>query len=305
MQSSTPTDQASNAAIDRCAEPVAVPPAWFFSTHVYCCEFDDGAIILDLHNDAYVGVDAQYLSNLRACITNWPGSDRDDSEAEPNDFSASESLIADLSSRGILTTSPTSRQPFPATNPTMALTVASRAATPRWIPLRHAAQFAISFLMVVMRLKQGGLSSVLDWLRRRQSSIHLGHSVAQNDTLERLASFFWLRAWCYTAYRRCLFDSLVLSVYLTRGAVPCTFVIGVTTKRFWEDWSLAYGFQYSQALPTIYGLPVSYLAFSLSLYLYYFLVTFERAVLFNSHFWGPSCWCCVPSAFPRTTPSTL
>jgi hypothetical protein len=232
MQSSTQTDQASNAAIDPCAGPAAVPPAWFFSTHAYCCEFDDGAIILDLRNDAYLGVDAQYLSSLRACIGNWPGSDRVDRGVDPHDASASASLIADLLSRGILTTSPTSRQPSPATNPTMALTGASPAITRRWIPLRHVAQFSISFLMVVMRLKQSGLPSVLDWLHRRQSSIHLGHSAAQNDIMERLASFLWLRTWCYTAHRRCLFDSLVLSVYLTRGAVLCTFVIGVATKPF-------------------------------------------------------------------------
>ena len=50
--------------------------------------------------------------------------------------------------------------------------------------------------------------------------------------MARLASFLWLRTWCYTAQRRCLFDSLVLSVYLTRGMVPCTFVIGVATKPF-------------------------------------------------------------------------
>jgi hypothetical protein len=231
MQSFTPTDQASNAAIEPRAEP-AVPPAWFFSSHAYCCEFDDGAIILDLCNDDYLGVDARYLSNLRACIRNWPDSDRDDRGAEPHDISASASLIADLLSRGILTTSPTSRQPSPATNPTRTLTVASPAITRRWIPLTHVAQFCISLLMVVIRLKRSGLPSLLDWLRRRQSSIDRGHSVAQEDTMERLASFLWLRTWCYTAYRRCLFDSLVLSVYLTRGTVSCTFVIGVAIKPY-------------------------------------------------------------------------
>ena len=50
--------------------------------------------------------------------------------------------------------------------------------------------------------------------------------------MTRLTSFLWLRALCYTAQRRCLFDSLVLSVYLTREKIPCTFVIGVATKPF-------------------------------------------------------------------------
>jgi hypothetical protein len=54
----------------------------------------------------------------------------------------------------------------------------------------------------------------------------------RDNTAQQLASFLWLRTWCYTAQRRCLFDSLVLSIYLTRGMVPCTFVIGVANKPF-------------------------------------------------------------------------
>ena len=50
--------------------------------------------------------------------------------------------------------------------------------------------------------------------------------------MERLASFLWLRIWCYTARQRCLFDSLVLTVYLTKAKIPCTFVIGVASKPF-------------------------------------------------------------------------
>lgn len=230
MHVSTPTDRVGKTATEPRVES-AVPSAWSFSAHAYCCEFHDCAIILDLRNDAYLGVDARHLCSLRACIRNWPGRDRGDRSEGPHDVLASASLIDELLSRGILTTSPTCRLPFAAMNPTRALTVA-RTATRRWIPLTHVAQFVISFLMVVMRLKRSGLPPLLDWLRRRQSSIRTGHLVAQEDTMERLASFFWLRTWCYTAYRRCLFDSLVLSVYLTRGKVSCTFVIGVTTKPF-------------------------------------------------------------------------
>jgi hypothetical protein len=86
--------------------------------------------------------------------------------------------------------------------------------------------------MVMFRLKRNNLLSLLAWLRRSQSSIHSVHAVAQEQVSERLKSFLWLRAWCYTAKRRCLFDSLVLSIYLTREKIPCTLVIAVTTKPF-------------------------------------------------------------------------
>lgn len=47
-----------------------------------------------------------------------------------------------------------------------------------------------------------------------------------------LNSFLRLRLFFYTAHRRCLFDSLVLTAFLTKTGVPCTFVIGVSTKPF-------------------------------------------------------------------------
>jgi Transglutaminase-like superfamily len=231
MQICAPASQTSDAAIAAHPEPGAAPVC-FFSAHAYVHEFDDGVIILDLRNDTYVGVDARHLSDLRTRIGNWPDSGRSSREAECHDISTSESLIAELLTRGILTTSRTPTPPTPATTPTTALTVASFGVARTRIPLGHAVQFAIAFVVVALRLRRNGLASLVDWLRRHQSSIQPGHSVTHDFIVARLGSFLWLRTWCYTAQRRCLLDSLVLSVYLTRGMVPCTFVIGVATKPF-------------------------------------------------------------------------
>jgi len=229
MQRCKPAGKCDHAAAEPRAQPTAVP-ACFLSAHAYVCEFDDGAIVLDLRGDTYLGIDLQHLSHLRARIGNWPDFGRRDREEEDHDVSGSETLIADLLTRGILTTSPTSRQLSPATNPTVALM--SHAQAQRRIPLVHVAQFSIAFLEVVWRLRRNGLQALIDWLRRCQSSIHREQLTTQQDAMGQLASFLWLRTWCYTARQRCLFDSLVLSVYLTRGMVPCTFVIGVATKPF-------------------------------------------------------------------------
>jgi hypothetical protein len=231
MQSRTPAGQTRRAATESRAEP-AVPPVYFLSVHAYCCEFDDGAILLDLRSDTYLGIDAQHLSNLRARIGNWPDSDRSDREAEHHDASASESLLVDLLSRGVLTTTPTSRQSSPAPNPTTALTVTSSERTRSGIPLTHIAQFLIALLVVMSCLKRNRLPALLGWLRQRQFSIHRGNSVIREGIAERLASFLRLRIWCYTAHQRCLFDSLVLTVYMTNAKISCTFVIGVASKPF-------------------------------------------------------------------------
>src|SRR5882724_8923522 len=102
-----PARQASQAASEPSAEVAVRPYCFFLSQHTYVCEFDDGAIILDVRSDTYLGIDAQYLSNLRACIGNWPDSGRTNQEVERHGTAASESLIDDLFNRGILTTSMT------------------------------------------------------------------------------------------------------------------------------------------------------------------------------------------------------
>jgi Transglutaminase-like superfamily len=229
MQPCTTESRISSAGTETHVVPNS-PPICFLSADAFCCEFHDGAIILDLRSDTYLAVDVQHLSNLRTRVGNWPDSGRGDQELLCREVSASDGVIADLLSRGILTTSPTFRSACSATDPTAALAIPS----PSWrhITPAYAAQFFVAYLTVVLRLKRGGVASLTDWLCRHQSSIHRGYSVTREEIVERLASFLWLRPWCYTAQRRCLFDSLVLSVYLTRGMVPCTFAIGVATKPF-------------------------------------------------------------------------
>jgi hypothetical protein len=231
MQTYTRPGQIAHSAPELRAE-FSARPSYFFGAHAYCCEFDDGAIILDLRSDTYLGINAQHIPYLRTRISNWPDSGRSSGEAERNDIAASECLIVDLLTRGILTTSFTSRQPSPAAIPTTALTVASSAEARRRIPLTHVIQFSMALLTVVLHLRGNRLVALLDWLRRRQSLIQSRHSSRHGSTMARLASFFWLRTWCYTAQRRCLFDSLILAVYLTRGMIPCVFAIGVATKPF-------------------------------------------------------------------------
>jgi hypothetical protein len=230
MQSTTSAGRADHTAPGPDVES-ATPPIYFLSAHTFCCEIEDGAIILDLHNDAYLGIDAQHLSDLRTRIANWPDPNRNNREAVYPRVSKSERLITELLTRGILTTLPTSMHPPPARNPTMAMTPDIFAAR-RGIPFTHVAHFLTALLKVLPRLRRGELPSLLEWLRQRQSSIHREHAVVWENALARLASFLWLRTWCYTARQRCLFDSLALSVYLTKGMVPCTFVIGVASKPF-------------------------------------------------------------------------
>jgi hypothetical protein len=72
---------------------------------------------------------------------------------------------------------------------------------------------------------------LLGWLDRRQHLIE-SNSANLHTVGALISSFRQLRIWFYTAHDQCLFDSLVLSVFLTLLKVPCTFVIAVASKPF-------------------------------------------------------------------------
>jgi hypothetical protein len=209
------------------------PDNYFLDAHVHCCEFEDGAIILDMKAVSYLAIDAEYLPNLRACVENWPVSPKSGSAVKFTDSSRFKELLADLLARGILTAVVT-----PARSPNFNYP-RTASAHPRWgaaihrIPTSDLLLLSISLIQVIVRGRGRRLASLLAWIQRRQTAIHRNsESFKLQENLESLESFFRLRIWFYTAFRHCLFDSLVLSVFLTRRTVPCTFVIGVSTRPF-------------------------------------------------------------------------
>jgi hypothetical protein len=229
MQDSPLTDRDERAAIDAYPE-ITARPTYFLNAQSYCCELEGGAIILDLITGTYVGVHAEYLPDLRTCIRNWPSHGAGNGVMRTI-TNGSENLIAALLTRGILTTSPTPKRSSAPPTPTAAMTGDS-AFTRSVPPIRHLPQFVMSLLTVSLRHHDKELAELLGWISQRQCLVRRRRHTTPDSVMKLLASFFRLRIWFYTAHRHCLFDSLVLAVFLTRKTVPCTFVIGVSTKPF-------------------------------------------------------------------------
>jgi hypothetical protein len=217
-------------------EPNAIPigdsqAKYYLSDQAHCCEFEDGAVILDMRAVTYLSIGAEHLPDLGACIENWPKSRTCDLGARCTSNSAFKELVANLLTRGIVTTVPTKARSSELPRPTTALANAEWGAALHRIPIAHLWHFCTSLLWVLARSRAPRLASLLGWIRRHQTAIRRHETSAQMNS-NLLSSFFGARIWFYTAYRRCLFDSLVLSVFLTRRMVPCTLVIGVSTKPF-------------------------------------------------------------------------
>jgi hypothetical protein len=231
MHFSAFASRTNRAAIAQCGAQTTASPL-FLSEHVRCCEFRDGAVILDLDRNDYLGIDAEQLYSLQSRVENWPRSSQGGGEVSPKNVSTSATLISDLLARGILTTVQTVKPSTLLGMPETALIVADVKYLRRRVPIGHVVSFVSAVVFVALRLRKNGLPPLLRWLRRHQSTIEHGHAATSKKAQQGLASFLWLRTWFYTAQRRCLFDSLVMSIYLTKRHVACTFVIGVTTKPF-------------------------------------------------------------------------
>jgi Transglutaminase-like superfamily len=205
----------------------------YLSDQVHCCEFEDGAVILDMRAVTYLGIDAEHLPDLSARIENWPNSKACDLDTKCTDSPSFQELVANLLARGIVTTVPAKARLSDLPRPATVLTNADWGPARHRIPITHLLHFCTSLLWVLLRRRPRSLASLLSWIGRQQAAIRRNEAFPNRQIAGGLlTSFFRLRIWFYTAYRYCLFDSLVLSVFLTLRRVPCTLVIGVSTKPF-------------------------------------------------------------------------
>jgi hypothetical protein len=203
---------------------------YYLSAHAHCAEFTEGAILLDLRTGDYLGFDAVALPHLKARVGNWPSVGPGES-GTPTDTVSAHTLIRDLLARGILTSvEPETMRPRPAL-PLMSISTTGCPTALGSVPVSHLVSFIQALFRVPFRARRNRLMPILGWLDRRQQLIH--STMPNLHTLHSLiSSFRQLRIWFYTAQDQCLFDSLVLSVFLTLCKLPCTFVIAVAPKPF-------------------------------------------------------------------------
>jgi hypothetical protein len=206
------------------------------SDHVFCREFEDGAILLDLRTGNYLGLHAEILPRLKTHIANWP--DPVDAglhgvkTAAHDDVEAADAVVADLLSRGVLTPMAPSATHVQAAGALTSLAVTCRLAAAQALPIGHVLKFVQALIHVKLSWRGGKLEPMLGWLSMRQGTLADVIPPDPNTLLPFLRSYCRLRVWFYTARDHCLFDSLVLSAFLTKCNLPCTFVIGIATKPF-------------------------------------------------------------------------
>jgi hypothetical protein len=205
---------------------------YYLSDYARPCVFEDGAVLMDLRTDTYLGIAAEHLPDVQRHVVNWPEGAAP-SQSKPGDNSAaSAQLIRELLKRGVLTTTVKPPAPLDVPEPSSTFLYLGTSDVSRHVPLKHALRFLTALASTSFRQRRR-LQSRLSGIDGCQSALRHDGKVAPTESIVNpIASFFTLRPWFYTASGRCLFDSLVLIEYLTKLRVPCTLVIGVAIKPF-------------------------------------------------------------------------
>lgn len=207
-------------------------PTYNLSAHVYCREFDDGAILLDLRSGRYLGINAHDLPMLKARVENWPSETKARVATGLARHCVGYTLTSELLARGTLTLRPTVIQRGFPPSPETSMTMTGRAISQHSGSFKQVLRLFLAMLQVRLLTGRGRLGPLLTWLERRQHGLPSTGAPDANGLEVLLSCHCRWRIWFYTAHNHCLFDSLVLSVFLTRNFVPCTFVIAVATRPF-------------------------------------------------------------------------
>ena len=206
--------------------------SYYLAGHAYCVESADGAVLFDARQGNYVALDVSSMAILRTRVVNWPICVHLQISESIDVLATAELLIIGLLRRELLTTQRPNSPRTPHTAPAVSVMPWARFVGLNGRAPFHRLRFLLSILQVRLRYRRNRIEPFLDWLRDSQAKVRRGNVPPATDNQNLLATFCSMRIWVYTARERCLLDSMVLAVFLTRSRVPCRFVIGVATKPF-------------------------------------------------------------------------
>lgn len=199
---------------------------------VYTAQVEDGVVFLNLNAGKYMGISTSQVEALRRHVRDWPATDDRLSAKESRPTSQPSRLINELVDAGILTCS----EAAPKTPTPSAVTVTRSYTSWRGsqapVTPCHVIRLVAAILSVALLLRIGKLKFIVSLLQRTSEGAREAADPGALRTHRALASFFALRPWLYTARENCLFDSLVLRLFLAKSGVSSVFVIGASTRPF-------------------------------------------------------------------------
>jgi hypothetical protein len=202
---------------------------YWLSPHVHVCLTADGAVLLDLRRDKYLGIGREHTAMLGAVIVGWPAG----VEAGLVPSPGVEKLLQQMVSTGLLTHDPQlgkeARCPDIG-HPSVTLMVTDLDHRPR-TSARDALRVSMAAARARTLLKWRSLESVVARVRERKQRSATGE-LDLHAARPLVEAFLYWRPLFFTSKDECLFDSLVLLELLARHRLYPDWLFGVSTRPF-------------------------------------------------------------------------
>jgi hypothetical protein len=215
---------------------------YLLARHVFVCLHGEHAVLLDLLRDQYLALDAGTSDQLAGMIGDWPvRSPESLGHLSHRDTGPVENMINDLLQRGLITTDPDegkSATPVTAPQPSEALFSTAElpddtTAVPLLTQTARTTALLIASGTAALRLRFFPIHRTIGRVARagrRATSKQLAFD--KNTARQGVALFYQMRPFLFSADNACLFDSLVLMLFLRRLGVFPQWIFGVRTGPF-------------------------------------------------------------------------
>lgn len=223
--------------------------AYRLAPRVRVCATDDGAVLLDVEDDKYLGLDPNQACALSLVVEAWPSGGglgeppgvTTSGERPRIDESCALELARVLCERGLLVpvtapcaqelaALPPSRLPAPEVE-----LIPWCEMSPVHIGVRHVFRFVQSVLSAALMLKFMPFAEIVARARRRRDSCaddRHSHAFDVEAARRLLSAYSHMRPFLYGQKGRCLLDSLALLEFLARDGLYPEWVVGVRGHPF-------------------------------------------------------------------------
>lgn len=208
---------------------------YFLPQHVFLCQSAGQAIFLDLRSDQYLALARAQAQLVSRFVRGWPSTIGNEPEGtdESNRDSVAKTLAL-LCNRGLLTANEGIGKlatPSALNAPTMELNFDGVDENIR-LGLSDVLGF-LSSLAIALRMRALPLETCVSLIKERKKEVSQLRTSIDMVLLTRLVrAYSRLRPFFFTAKDACLFECLVLGIYLSRQGISPTWVFAVQANPF-------------------------------------------------------------------------
>ena len=229
------TRQQQDADSVRCAAQRPQQQYWL-SSHVYACQTSDGAVLLDVRRNSYIGLSEQVTQALTAAVVGWQSIARRPADASMIGHCINkQDPVRQLVANGVLTTDSGRGHrldPIELAPPASLLSVDQQARNRRRVGLADILNFVTALATAQWLLRVRSFEHLVSTIKARKARYGEERGFDIHTIAELIWVFRCIRPFFFTSYGNCLLHALTLTNFLAKYDLFPTWVVGVKTGPF-------------------------------------------------------------------------